>query len=959
MKKILLFTSLVLLAALTFAQQREWSIVSSYTIPGKASGLAADGQYIYFGIYGSGGDHFYRFDPVTEQYEIQFVNPDIEDCYGLTYDGQALWFVDQPSGSSNPALASKIDLSGTILETLALPDHYMSGIAYTTDGFWVGTYYPDPGTIYKVNAQGEILSQFVAPAAQPWDICVQDEFLWVVDYNENFIFKLDQSGNVVDGYDCEDIKPSGIVYDGQYLWYVDGQLSSESTLYKIDLGGSGTPLIQVHPTLYDYGNVTIGESATFTVNVTNMGTDDLIISGLDIPAWAPLSTSASFPVTLPPNESTTIAIVYSPLYFGELHTFIHLLSNDPIQPETAIEIFGFGLEDGPYVHFSSPSHNYGPVRLNAYTRWYLTIENRGDELLMIDAVESNDTHFIVDGSLSFPIIIPSRNVYQVGIWFHPLFSDDYNAEISVSCNDPLHPTRIAEVEGSGLFTVYPMGDQIWEYTIENGYDNSPKAIETIADVTGDGIPDVIVCSEDDYIRCFNGNSGPLADVMWEKPVQGGNVYHQSAIQVVDDINGDGCQEVVIGTAWGNQKVIAKSGKTGVTEWEFDTQTFGDGGWVYMIDVSQDYNNDGAPDVLAASGNNQDNTGAKRVFCLDIFTGDLIWQSYLGGAVFSVIGVDDITGDDIPDAIAGATNPGETQGFVYGINGANGAQLWNYETNGSSVWALLQLDDINGDGVREVVAGDFSGSYYLIDPVNGAVLHPGSVSGTILLRFEALDDVDADGYTDFIIAHSGTNAMAVSGFTGEMIWTLSLTDKCWNVAPVPDISGDQISDVIVGTLFQNNQIYFLDGVDGTEMMSVPLTSPVDALWITADVVGDNSWEVIAGGRNGELVCLSGGQTAGIGFNSPALPALELALTPNPVHQQTWIEFSLHAADRVYVSATGADGRIYPLVSGLTLTPGKQRIHWDGCDASGVSLPEGIYLITVHTADNQQTVKVVKY
>ncbi|MBM3436881.1 MAG: hypothetical protein FJY07_11765, partial [Bacteroidetes bacterium] len=30
---------------------KDWSIVATYTIPGKASGLAWDGAFLYFGIY--------------------------------------------------------------------------------------------------------------------------------------------------------------------------------------------------------------------------------------------------------------------------------------------------------------------------------------------------------------------------------------------------------------------------------------------------------------------------------------------------------------------------------------------------------------------------------------------------------------------------------------------------------------------------------------------------------------------------------------------------------------------------------------------------------------------------------------------------------------------------------------------------------------------------------------------
>ena len=957
MKKFYLLAFILALSATIFAQNREWSIVDSYTIPGKASGLASDGQFIYFGIYGANGDNFYKFDPATGDATLLFVSPEIEDCFGLTYDGANLWCVDQPSGSSNPALASKLDMSGNVLETITLPDHYMSGIAFDAGEYWVGTYYPDPGTIYQIDASGAIQSQFAAPDAQPWDICVQDEFLWVVDYNANFIFKLDRSGNVVDGYDCENIKPSGIAFDGQYLWYADGELSSESTLYKVDLGGSGTPEISVQPSLYNYGNVVVNESKTLDLSVANNGTDELVIYGLDIPAWAPISSETDFPVTLEPNESTTIDVTYAPQYYGELNTTIQVQSSDPLNPEVPVQLMGFGVEDGPAIHITETDHNYGEIRINAYTRWFITIENRGEELLSIDDVVSDNPNFVIDEAVSFPIMITSRNTYKIGVWFHPEGTESYSGTISITNSDPNNSTELVQISGTGIFVFYPMGDRIWEYLIDDDYDSSPKGIETIADVTGDGVNDVIVCSEDDYVRCFNGNSGPIADVIWEKEIEYGNVYDQPSVQI-SDVNNDGIHDVIIGTAWSNKKVMVLEGKTGALLWEFDTQTFGEGGWVYMVDVSHDYNNDGVNDVLAATGNNQDNTGSKRVFCLDAATGDLIWQSYLGGAVFSVIGVDDITGDGVPDAVAGATDPGETQGYVYGINGTNGIQFWTHETSGSSVWALLQLDDINGDGVRDIVAGDFMGTYYLMDPVDGAVLNTGYINGTIILRFEALEDVDNDGYMDFTVAHSGSMAMAKSGFNGENIWAFSLSDKCWNLAPIPDISGDNIGDVVVGTLFSDNQVFFINGVDGSELMSVPFPSPIDALWVTDDIVGDGSWEVVVGGREGELYCLSGGQTAGTGMTQHTMPELEASLFPNPMNSSCTIDFQLENESNVYVKAMGADGKSYLISGEMYFTQGENSLQWDGKTIDGVILPNGIYLVTIYSADNQATIKVVK-
>ena len=47
---------------------------------------------------------------------------------------------------------------------------------------------------------------------------------------------------------------------------------------------------------------------------------------------------------------------------------------------------------------------------------------------------------------------------------------------------------------------------------------------------------------------------------------------------------------------------------------------------------------------------------------------MIWECSTGGPNFAVIGIEDFTGDNIPDVLAGASNNAENQGKVYGING---------------------------------------------------------------------------------------------------------------------------------------------------------------------------------------------------------------------------------------------------------------------------------------------------
>ena len=109
---------------------------------------------------------------------------------------------------------------------------------------------------------------------------------------------------------------------------------------------------------------------------------------------------------------------------------------------------------------------------------------------------------------------------------------------------------------------------------------------------------------------------------------------------------------------------------------------------------------------------------------------------------------------------------------------------------------------------------------------------------------------------------------MNGKTGDFIWTKSVADQPWNVARTTDISGDGLDDILVGTLYNSNYCYFLDGTDGSEVYSLNHGQAVDAIAAIPDVTDDDSMEMVAGGRDGKLICYSGGLDAL--FNDPPYP-----------------------------------------------------------------------------------------
>ncbi len=940
---------------------RDWTVVATYQIPGKASGLAWDGSYLYSGLYASAGDNslIYRIDPSDGSYTLQCTGP-FEAAYGLTFDGTYLWTTDHPN-SSNPADAIQFSMSGALISSFPLPTTYMSGIAWDNNRFWACAYYNPDGMAYKLTSTGGIISSFPTPNTQPWDICKQGNDLWIADYYANMLYKTDTLGNVLESHASVGVNPSGIVYDGQYLWYCDGQLSAPSTLYKIDMGGAGTPVINVPSDSHDYGIVTIGESSTWNMTVENTGTGDLVITGLSIPDAVPVYTDFTPPQTIAPGNSITIPLTYEPSDPVPLNTEITILSSDPVTPEVVVTLTGNGVLNGPGLVVSENSHDYGEVRIKAWTRWFLGVSNNGSETLTISEINFNSGNFILDEGVVLPLNIGSLDTARIGVWFNPTEAIPYGEFMELVHNGNVQNPYQIYLSGTCADKDYPIGDLLWYYTINVNYDNSPKAIAPIDDISGDKVSDVIVCSEDDIVRCFNGNSNDLADVLWEVPVYAGSPYSQSGLIIIDDINGDEFQDVIVGFAWGDRSVTAFSGKTGEQLWKFDTHSYGDGGWVYQVDARFDYNNDGIKDILASTGDDANGTGPNRIFCLNAVNGAKIWECYTGGPNFAVIGIEDINGDDIPDALAGASNSAESQGKVYGISGANGAIEWTYTTAGSSVWALEQLFDINNDNVPDVAAGDFSGNILYLDGATGGMLKNVSIGNNLILRFELVEDVNADSHPDILVANSGTHAVMLSGLDASTLWSHATADKPWNLAGSNDLDGDGIGDVLVGTLYTNNYLYFLDGITGSELKSINFGEAVDAINSIPDITGDGSFEMVAGGREGAVNCYSGGTNSLEALPdqpSGQIPSFHSSVWPNPSSDRVNISFYIPVENHVTVELYSAGGKMIGKIFESDLPAGEHKVMWEGKDVNGINCPAGIYIYRISAGKAHSTGTVVR-
>lgn len=243
------------------------------------------------------------------------------------------------------------------------------------------------------------------------------------------------------------------------------------------------------------------------------------------------------------------------------------------------------------------------------------------------------------------------------------------------------------------------------------------------DVTGDGVPDVLVGAPgyDQGFTFDNRGRGYLysgADGSLLYTVTGQNSFdaYGSAVCFMDDVDADGTPDfAVAGYGFLGQQGIVEvvSGATGINIYTVIGITPGSR-FGYAIDTVGDLDADGIRDLLVGAPFETVNGGAGRVYVLSGATGTII--SLIDGTQAaehlgtSVCGAGDLDGDGVPEIIVGCPDYDTTDanaGCARAISGATGTILWQVDGPGIYMKAGMDVSsggDMNMDGIDDILVG---------------------------------------------------------------------------------------------------------------------------------------------------------------------------------------------------------------------------------------------------------------
>lgn len=261
--------------------------------------IAFDGANLWMASSQSGT--IYKIAP-TDGTVLKSLSVNSTYISGLTFDGNNLWVADR----ANQRILQIDTLAGTILQEFPINNNGANGLAWANGDIWHNNNRqggPAGDTTFNISStSGVILDWFLPFDEQPTGLTFDGTYLWSSDNNIDVIFKIDiNTYSIVETIDAPGGEfPNGLAFDGQYLWVSNNDADS---IYQLDIGFMPTDLNDLSITSSDllvYPNPSAG---TFVFEYDFTGNDeDLQLKVFDTQGKTLLNQAFNNKMTLDLNE---------------------------------------------------------------------------------------------------------------------------------------------------------------------------------------------------------------------------------------------------------------------------------------------------------------------------------------------------------------------------------------------------------------------------------------------------------------------------------------------------------------------------------------------------------------------------------------------------------------------------------------------------------------------------------
>jgi hypothetical protein len=216
----------------------------------------------------------------------------------------------------------------------------------------------------------------------------------------------------------------------------------------ISLTGTGAQAgLSVSPSTWNFGNMTVGQTTSQNVKLTNTGNSNVVINMANVAGSAFGIAGFTSPTTLPAGQSLTFAAQFAPTATGAATGSITFTDNAPNSPQT-LSLSGTGVATSSTLSASPASVSFGSVAVGSNGQQTVTVRNSGNASATISAVATTGAGFSVSG-LAAPVTLAANQTASFTAQFAPTTSGSASGNISITSNAN-NSTLSIPLTGSGV-----------------------------------------------------------------------------------------------------------------------------------------------------------------------------------------------------------------------------------------------------------------------------------------------------------------------------------------------------------------------------------------------------------------------------------------------------------------------------------------------------------------------------
>jgi Cep192 domain 4/Abnormal spindle-like microcephaly-assoc'd, ASPM-SPD-2-Hydin/HYDIN/CFA65/VesB-like, Ig-like domain len=243
--------------------------------------------------------------------------------------------------------------------------------------------------------------------------------------------------------------------------------NAANSVSTVALSGMGVqPQISVAPGSVSFGAVTVGQTSSQAVTLTNAGGAPLNITQLAGPGTGFSLTGLALPLTLAPGKSTAFTVSFTPTSGASSSSSLMLVSNAPTSP-TTIPLSGAGSAQVLQLTPSTTALSFGNQTLNASATQSVTLTNTGNSAVSISQVNVAGTGFSLNGSAPL-VTLSAGQAASFSVTFTPTVAGNATGSVSVistAANSPMSISlagvgvqpQISVVPGAVTFSTVTVG----------------------------------------------------------------------------------------------------------------------------------------------------------------------------------------------------------------------------------------------------------------------------------------------------------------------------------------------------------------------------------------------------------------------------------------------------------------------------------------------------------------------